>query len=234
MHFSAGLPGADVPVGLPWHALALARLCLSCDLAPCPRPRFLLPGLPRGGRALRRWKNPVRGAAWGPGVLGERRSVGLGGASAPQGAPPPSGEGAEGKTRLGPTVGTCPRLVSAGAWPWVPRPPPGHGEARTCLWWRNRVGRGRRGAHRGERKRGAAALVRPEAGPGSCSWSRHRGLSKLRGPGAQRAPSHGCGGDEPFRRPALGQGLQEAGLASGWGGSDFNELTQKEESLGRL
>lgn len=122
MHFSAGLPGADVPVGLPWHALALARLCLSCDLAPCPRPRFLLPGLPRGGRALRRWKNPVRGAAWGPGVLGERRSVGLGGASAPQGAPPPSGEGAEGKTRLGPTVGTCPRLVSAGAWPWVPDP----------------------------------------------------------------------------------------------------------------
>lgn len=123
MHFSAGLPGADVPVGLPWHALALARLCLSCDLAPCPRPRFLLPGLPRGGRALRRWKNPVRGAAWGPGVLGERRSVGLGGASAPQGAPPPSGEGAEGKTRLGPTVGTCPRLVSAGAWPWVPLTP---------------------------------------------------------------------------------------------------------------
>lgn len=123
MHFSAGLPGADVPVGLPWHALALARLCLSCDLAPCPRPRFLLPGLPRGGRALRRWKNPVRGAAWGPGVLGERRSVGLGGASAPQGAPPPSGEGAEGKTRLGPTVGTCLRLVSAGAWPWVPLTP---------------------------------------------------------------------------------------------------------------
>lgn len=123
MHFSAGLPGADVPVGLPWHALALARLCLSCDLAPCPRPRFLLPGLPRGGRALRRWKNPVRGAAWGAGVLGERRSVGLGGASAPQGAPPPSGEGVEGKTRLGPTVGTCPRLVSAGAWPWVPLTP---------------------------------------------------------------------------------------------------------------
>lgn len=232
MRFSVGLPDAAVPREPPDTASPSTLRCFRCGRAASPHPRSPSPGLPWGGAWVFAAGRTLPGAARGPPgarCSGEvTRCWPRRGERSPRG-PGPSRGGQEGKTRLG----TRPPSASAGALPWAPLSPARARGGPDVLLVEELGGTGAAGRPPPGEDTGRSRSGPPGAGLGTGSWGRHKGLFRPHGRGAQRALFHSRSGDKPFRRPALGRGLQEAGLPSGWDGSDFNELTSEGRIIGK-
>lgn len=195
-----------------------------------PRPH--IHALPRQGCPSSLLEERRPGATWGPPGAGRSGEVTRcwprRGERSPRG-PGPSRGGQEGKARLG----TRPPSASAGALPWAPLSPARARGGLDVPLVEERGGTGAAGRPPPGEDTGRSRSGPPGAGLGTGGWGRHKGLFRPRGRGAQRALFHSRSGDKPFRRPALGRGLQEAGLPSGWDGSDFNELTSEGRIIGK-